>query len=83
MSTSAATSLNRNDMKIKRMDKMSINQLLQMSMDEMVSFLEIVPAYNTYIYIDTDGFLCAVEKRDTRSYPADEMIAIGYVRQAA
>ena len=35
---------------------------------------------DTYLYIDTDGKLCAVEKPDVESQPADLFEAIGYIR---
>ena len=34
----------------------------------------------TYLYIDDDGKLAGMEKKDVNSYPADEHMPIGYVR---
>jgi hypothetical protein len=47
---------------------------------QMVADLDLTEASrNTYLYIDTDGALCAIEKWDRTAYPVDEVDCIGYL----
>jgi hypothetical protein len=51
----------------------------EMSISELVSVLMLDNVTrNTYVYIDNDGALCAIEKPDRMSYPIDEFSSIGY-----
>lgn len=51
-----------------------------MSIIEMVDFLELEEvSRDTYLYIDTEGRLSAVEKSDRLSSPDDEFESVGYI----
>ena len=59
--------------------KMSFRKFLNLTIDQAVEILGITPSRNTYIYLSEDMTLEAIEKSDRRSYPADEIAALGYV----
>lgn len=59
-----------------------IKNVRDMSMSEMLKHLEYRPeeiTMQTYIYIDVDGKLSGMTKRDHQAQPDDEFESIGYV----
>lgn len=52
----------------------------RMTVDAMVEELDIITTRRTYLYLDLDGQLTAIEKPHSDTTPADEAYSIGYVR---